>query len=120
MGVIVGDRGMLSLPFRRHAVPAGKAPRGPFSSSNVMLRRRIGTSKGSPSCLGSASSAAVVRNPENSAAETLGQAVSAYRIASLSGPRTPGEPTPREFLTVALVVGAVVSLQLWLAMRSNS
>jgi len=115
--VIIADRETLSLPYRKHVVPVGKAPRGPFSPANVALLRR-GTSVGAgnssrataagPSAVAAKSEAARgQRSTKTDAAEALHRAVALYSFHRLRA-RGPGEPTEREFLAVA--IGVVTAL----------
>merc|ERR1740117_2849121 len=95
--VIVGDRETLSLPYRRHAVPQGQDPRGPFSPANVTMWRGSVSSKTRSSDAGSE---AVVASRA-----ALEEDMIKYRFHSL---RTPGhhDATPHEFLSVVCVVAA--------------
>eukprot|EP00448_Togula_jolla_P014049 CAMPEP_0170580936 /NCGR_PEP_ID=MMETSP0224-20130122/6773_1 /TAXON_ID=285029 /ORGANISM="Togula jolla, Strain CCCM 725" /LENGTH=328 /DNA_ID=CAMNT_0010904041 /DNA_START=30 /DNA_END=1013 /DNA_ORIENTATION=+ len=100
--VIVGDRETLSLPFRKHAVPPGKAPRGPFSPANITLRR-------APEKLGSST---VQSRQRNSASRALWQAVKEYRFDGLLlAERGWEEPTTREFIIMSVLAG--MTLVFW-------
>mmetsp|Transcript_56369 Transcript_56369/g.131355 ORF Transcript_56369/g.131355 Transcript_56369/m.131355 type:complete len:364 (+) Transcript_56369:74-1165(+) len=117
--VIVGDRESLSLPYRKHAVPVGKAPRGPFSSANIMMLRRgcepqvqadAGAcaepdEKAQLEATGPASGISQRSSP----LQALQRAVAAYSVQRLHTPQSPGEATPGEFAAVGLgLVGALL------------
>jgi len=115
--VFVGDREALSVPMRKHAVPAGKHRRGPFSPSNVgYLRhsRSQGSRRSGSSPIRQAKGEAGKdqhsrsQQPPQSRADkkrarvALARAVRAHRVESL---QEPGEdhPSRREFLIVAML-----------------
>lgn len=128
--VIVGDRETLSLPYRRHAIPSGKAPRGPFSPSNVAM---LGAGGGDAAPAKRSSAAGAAQSPQRSlsaaarapapkvdraaaAARALERAVRAYRLRRLQPPVTdPSEPSPREFLVVSLLSAAALASAMWWA-----
>eukprot|EP00929_Paragymnodinium_shiwhaense_P052842 TRINITY_DN26462_c0_g1_i1.p1 TRINITY_DN26462_c0_g1~~TRINITY_DN26462_c0_g1_i1.p1 ORF type:complete len:356 (+),score=85.54 TRINITY_DN26462_c0_g1_i1:76-1143(+) len=105
---IVGDRECLSLPYRKHLVPANQEPRGPFSPANVALCKG-----GSANISAASASVARIRNAaagkKVSKEEALHKAVLAYRLQSLVNP-VPGEATPKEFLVVSLAAGLALTL----------
>lgn len=115
--VIVGDRETLSLPYRKHAVPAGKAPRGPFSSANV-VRLQCRTAADDVGIAGATAAgegksreqarSRAVGSRSSGAAEALQRAVTAYTLQRLRS-HEQGDVTRREFLAVALgTVGALM------------
>lgn len=118
--VLVGDRDMLSIPMKAHKQPAGKHLRGPFSPANVIMLRSLDTS---PMLLSSnsASSSAEDVSRARSAGLTIkptrklvtheqafNMEVDKYRFASLKG-HSKGDPTPREFLIVAVASSLAVA-----------
>lgn len=123
--VIVGDRETLSLPFRKHAIPAGKVARGPFSPANIALLRRdpsadksktgAPTGKTSKAATNHTWSGPSVLN-EAYRAQTLKRAVVAYRLQRLHSPYS-GEVSPREFIVVVLTGGIALALAACLAVR---
>jgi len=100
---IVGDRETLSLPYRRHVVPPGKNPRGPFSPAN--LGRLLDGSAGQHATSAPLSAGVGGRMAKLGSPAALEEAVVAYRLHSLRT-KDPGEPTPRECFAALLVVGA--------------
>jgi len=111
--VMVGDRETLSMPFRRHAVPKGELPRGPFSSANVTLLRKDehSRSKAVPNAGGQIAGSSGMQ-------DSLNKAVLAYRFEWLSQ-RGPDESTPREFVAVASLTGFALALATWWAMSGS-
>mmetsp|Transcript_24052 Transcript_24052/g.54302 ORF Transcript_24052/g.54302 Transcript_24052/m.54302 type:complete len:363 (-) Transcript_24052:70-1158(-) len=106
--VLVGDHETLSLPFRKHAVPAGKAPRGPFSPANVeLLRRRAASAAAPAAAAGGAGPQARAGRASSEAA--LERAVADYCLHRL-GAGGPGEATRREFAAVVMGLGLAVFL----------
>jgi len=125
--VNVGDRETLSMPYRRHAVPPGQIPRGPFSSSNVMLFRQVPEpplSSSSPAVTAKFADASErpdrggARRSDTGTAQALQRAVSAYRFQGLCA-RSAGDATPHEFTVVALAAGLALALTSWLATRRS-
>lgn len=111
--VIVGDRETLSLPYRRHAVPPGKALRGPFSPANVTRREACGArtpqNKGTglpPKRISS------VGLDQSQAAAALKNAMVAYRLRGLCA-RGADEASPREFLVAASALGFLLTAMSW-------
>eukprot|EP00812_Abedinium_dasypus_P009013 NODE_2733_length_885_cov_377.040964.p1 GENE.NODE_2733_length_885_cov_377.040964~~NODE_2733_length_885_cov_377.040964.p1 ORF type:complete len:217 (-),score=71.09 NODE_2733_length_885_cov_377.040964:217-867(-) len=97
--VTVDDYDTLRMPLQKHAVRAGKVPRGPFSSANVALmhgsdRREPGTTK--------AERQRKCKEQRAHAEDALHQAMVAYRFEGMCK-RAAGEATLKEFLAVVLV-----------------
>lgn len=98
--VIVGDRETLSLPFRRHAIPTGQTPRGPFSPANFEMMKGAEQQDSAGRALSAASGKALEKAFE--------RAVESYRVRRLRPPvcakgegPSEEEPTRGEFATVA-------------------
>jgi len=109
--VIVGDRETLSLPLKKHAVPEGSDPQGPFSPANLTLyHSKICVDD---QCEGKAR---IMKQGENTllprrCSLALIRASSAYCIEQLKA-HDPGAPTPREFVAVMLTA-ALALLWVW-------
>lgn len=123
--VIVGDRETLRMPLRRHAVPAGREPRGPFSPANILLLRKraaSGHGRAPRSAAGPAPQGGTLHDPRRAApcvhaAQALAGAVAEYRLESLFPTPQPGEATPRELLAVALAAALLLAATAWTARR---
>jgi len=123
--VIVGDRETLSVPLRRHAVPASSGPRGPFSPANILLlRKRAASGRGRASlpATGPAPRDGALHDshlaaPCVHAAQALARAVAEYRLESLSPAPQPGEATPQELLAVTLAAALFLAATAWIARR---
>lgn len=120
--VLVGDHDMLSLPLRKHMVPAGKPPRGPFAPANVTMLRNLQSEQSPSAASQSASAQDVVRRSSSkgpaisksapvllSPLQVFRQEVDKYRFAALRT-HSEGDATPLEFLAVMLMSGAAVAL----------
>lgn len=125
--VIVGDREMLSLPRRAHAVT--QVPRGPYAQGNVSLLISISAMKAAgrssktcaaPAQRGSTSSSSSPKAASKVASKApqylsmnprkvLERAVVSYRLAALKPPCAESA-TPREFAVIALCSGVTVAL----------
>lgn len=105
--VIVGDRGPLQCPLRRHLVPGG-VPRGPYSSSNVTLQLELREKAKA------AGRGYEVQDPSS----VLHRAIHTYRLAALRvcsiDAKRCGIPTPFEFKLLATCsVMSVAFLAVW-------
>eukprot|EP00928_Gymnodinium_smaydae_P004717 TRINITY_DN11606_c0_g1_i2.p1 TRINITY_DN11606_c0_g1~~TRINITY_DN11606_c0_g1_i2.p1 ORF type:complete len:555 (+),score=84.56 TRINITY_DN11606_c0_g1_i2:107-1666(+) len=96
--VIVGDRCKLIMPYRKHTVPPGRDPRGPFSPANLTAPTAI--RKGEAS--------------ERAAQKALEDAAVAYRFHALAD-RDPTDATPSEFLAVLAASGLAMACCWWAA-----
>lgn len=118
--VFISDRETLSMPLRKHVLPAGKLPRGPFSPSNIVLSRfrddsggataaggQAGSADGARSAGGNSSSGgAFARAGAYNAAKALTAAVREYRLRRLRPPVSdPLEASLTEFKVVAMTTG---------------
>lgn len=115
--VLVGDREALSMPWRRHAVPHGQAPRGPFCGSNVCPRRPVAeTPRGKATRGAEGPSGGVPKSVSVSpvisginSVKALNKAIEAYRYEAVAN-RSEDEATPKEFLLFSAtlaILGAV-------------
>eukprot|EP00927_Polykrikos_kofoidii_P037069 TRINITY_DN3123_c0_g1_i3.p1 TRINITY_DN3123_c0_g1~~TRINITY_DN3123_c0_g1_i3.p1 ORF type:complete len:360 (-),score=57.78 TRINITY_DN3123_c0_g1_i3:265-1344(-) len=119
--VVVGDCETLSLPYRKHAVPPNKEPRGPFSPANLTLWRNntIGGEGRSPVPLAGRLSSRRGGMQSLTSKKALEKAVLSYRFQSLS-PLSIGDATPREFLAVLAVTGTSVVLAWYFSNKKQS
>lgn len=122
----VADHETLSLPLRKHAVPATKAPRGPFSPSNVafltMYQAEAAggqdiSTESKQQLAGSAVDASRQRETHchrqdvRATEMALAAAVRSYRFRRLQPPiQDLQEATPREFMVVVATACAAIFL----------
>jgi hypothetical protein len=126
--VICGDRETLSLPLKNHALASHGTPRGPLTAASIVEyhkyeKYREAGDDSSVVAAGerpqgeSAANVSRKRRTPNVARAALDDAVTAYRFQGLAA-RSPGDATPGEFLTLALVTGGLLALA-WYWRRSK-
>mmetsp|Transcript_129337 Transcript_129337/g.241947 ORF Transcript_129337/g.241947 Transcript_129337/m.241947 type:complete len:364 (-) Transcript_129337:81-1172(-) len=119
--VLVGDHDMLSLPLRQHKQPAGKHLRGPFAPANIIMLRSLESSPVHLSSSSASSSSEDVSRMRSAGLtikparvlltplQAFNREVDKYRFASLKA-YSKGDPTPFEFLCVAVASGLAVAV----------